>query len=90
MFAGGQLFSGSAPGEPLRELVAQVAPAPLLLIAAGSIPGEIPVNQVHARASDGPVELWNLPEVSHTIAIAEMSADYERRVIEHLDRTLLR
>lgn len=86
MFAAGQIFSGSAPGEPLRELVAQVAPTPLFLIAAGSIPGEIPANQVYAQASDGPVELWILPEVSHTNAVGEVSADYERRVIEHLHR----
>lgn len=90
MFAAGQLFSGSAPGEPLRELVAQVAPTPLLLIAAGSIPGEIPVNQIYAEAAGEPVELWTLPDVAHTRARAEVAAEYERRVIEHLDTTLLR
>jgi uncharacterized protein len=90
MFAAGQLFSGSAPGEPLRELVAHVAPTPLLMIATGSIPGEIPVNQVYAEAAGEPAELWTLPDVAHTRAIAQVAAEYERRVIEHLDTTLLR
>lgn len=77
-------------GEPLRELVTEVAPTPLLLIAAGSIPGEIPVNQVYARAAGNPVELWTLPDVAHTNAIDEVATEYERRVVDHLDAALLR
>ncbi|CUR54792.1 membrane hypothetical protein [metagenome] len=90
MFAAGQVFSGSSPGEPLRDLVAQVAPTPLLLIAAGSIPGEIRVNQVYAEAAGQPVQLWILPDVAHTSAIAQVAREYERRVIEHLDAALLK
>jgi len=89
MFASGQLFSGSAPGQPLRELVAQVAPTPLLLIAAGSIPGEIPVNQVYAEAAGEPIELWTLPHVTHINAITQVADEYERRVVDQLDTALL-
>ena len=89
MFAAAQVFSGGTPAGPLRDLVAQVAPTPLLLIAAGSIPSEIPLNQTYAKAAGSPVELWTLPEVAHINAINEVPADYERRVIEHLDAALL-
>jgi dienelactone hydrolase len=90
MFTAGQVFSGDAPGKPLRELVAQMAPTPLLLIAAGSIPGEIPLNQAYANAAGEQVELWALPEVTHTNAIDQVASEYERRVVEHLDTALLK
>ena len=90
MFAAGQVFSGSTPGEPLRDLVAQVAPTPLLLIAAGSIPGEIRVNRAYVEAAGDPVELWALPDVAHTNAIDQVASEYERRVVEYLDTALLK
>jgi uncharacterized protein len=89
MFTAARLFSGSSPGDPLRDLVGQVAPTPLLLIAAGSIAGEIPANEVYAEAAGQSVQLWTLPKVAHTNGIGEVTAQYERRVIAHLDNALL-
>jgi uncharacterized protein len=83
------LLSGTAPGPPLKELVADVAPTPLLLIAAGSIPREREFNAVYAEAASEPVELWDLPDVTHTLAIREVADEYEQRVIAHFDEALL-
>jgi uncharacterized protein len=89
VLATASLLSGTKPGPPLRDLVAAVTPTPLLLIAAGSIPGEIDMNKVYARAAKPPVDFWVLPEARHTGAIHEEAAAYERRVIGHLDNALL-
>jgi len=89
MFTAGELFSGESQDRPLRELAAEVSPTSLLLIAAGSMPMEIPANERYAAAANEPVELWRLPEVAHTHAIDEVPGEYERRVIDQLDSVLL-
>ena len=89
MFTAGELFSGESQDKPLRELAAEVSPTSLLLIAAGSMPMEIPANERYAAAANEPVELWRLPEVAHTHAIDEVPGEYERRVIDQLDSVLL-
>ena len=87
MFTSGRLFSGAAPGGPLRELIAEAAPTPILLIAAGTLPGEIAANE---KYSEGPsTSLWRLPHVRHTKAIVEVADEYESRVVAHLDAALL-
>lgn len=87
MFTAGRLFGGTAPGRPLAELVADAAPKPILLVAAGSIPSELVANERYAEAGSS-TTLWRLPEVIHTRAITEVADEYERRVIEHLDGVL--
>jgi uncharacterized protein len=86
MFAAGRLFSGTSPGAPLASLAARAAPTPVLLVAAGSLRGELEANERYAEAGPS-TTLWRLPEVSHTNALAE-SPDYERRVVDHLEATL--
>jgi hypothetical protein len=88
MLTAGQLFSGTSPGEPLTDLVARAAPTPILLVASGSLPGELYANRRYAAAGRS-TTLWELPDVTHTDAIDEVASDYERRVIGHLDATLL-
>jgi uncharacterized protein len=89
MYTAAKVLSGSTPGPPLKELVAEVSPTPLLLIAAGSIPQERPLNAIYADAAREPFELWELPDVHHTAAIREKADEYERRVIGFFDRALL-
>jgi uncharacterized protein len=90
-YAAARVFSGSSPGEPLKDLVRQVAPTPLLLIAAGQgIPQERDLNRIYAEAAREPVELWDLPDVNHTAGIRERPREYERRVIGFFERALLR
>ena len=89
-FTAVRVLSGTEPGPPLAELAADVSPTPLLLIAAGSIPSEREMNARYAEAAAEPVELWELPDVTHTAAISEVADEYEQRVIGHFDRSLLR
>jgi uncharacterized protein len=83
------LLSGDTPGPSLVELVAEVSPTPLLLIATGSLADEIRLNEIYARAARPPVDLWVLPEARHTAAIRDEAVAYERRVIGHFDEALL-
>ena len=89
LYTASRVLSGASPGEPLERAVAKVAPTPLLLIAAGSVPEERPFNRIYVKAAREPVELWDLPEVKHTAAIRERPREYERRVIGFFDRALL-
>lgn len=88
VFATVGLLSGERPGEPLAELSAQVAPTPLLLVAAGSMPMEAAMNRIYADAAREPVELW-VPDVHHTAAIREEAEAYEAKVVDHLESALL-
>ena len=88
MFAAGRLFSGTSPGPALAEVVERAAPTPILLVAAGSLPVEIHANERYADAGPS-ARLWRLPDVSHTNAIEEEPATYERRVLHHFDAALL-
>jgi fermentation-respiration switch protein FrsA (DUF1100 family)/uncharacterized membrane protein HdeD (DUF308 family) len=90
LFTAVRLFSGEAPGPPLRSLVARIAPTPLLLIASDSLPAEPVMNRVYADAAREPVELWAPSPMRHTAGIRERRAEYERRVIGFLDDALLR
>jgi fermentation-respiration switch protein FrsA (DUF1100 family) len=91
MYTATRVLSGEAPGRPLKELAAEVSPTPLLLVATGgSIPQELDYGRLYAAAAREPVELWELPEVSHTAAIRERRAAYERRVVGFFDRALSR
>jgi hypothetical protein len=82
------LLSGEEPGPPLVDLAAQVSPTPLLLVAAGSIPPEISVNQRYAQAGGTTTELWALPRAGHTAAIRDEAKEYERRVVAHFEDAL--
>ncbi|MDF2753812.1 MAG: Dipeptidylaminopeptidase/acylaminoacyl-peptidase -like protein [Gaiellaceae bacterium] len=90
MYTAARVFSGSSPGEPLKELVARISPTPLLLISTGgSLPVERDFNRIYAKAAREPVELWDLPEVNHTAAIRERPEEYQRRVVRFFDNALL-
>jgi len=89
-YTAARVFSGSSPGEPLKDLVSRVAPTPLLLIAGGrGIPQERDLNRMYAEAAREPVELWDLPDVGHTDAIRERPREYERRVVGFFNQVLL-
>ena len=81
------VISGSAPPPPLEGLVARIK-APTLLISGGTSI-ERDANVRFDRAARGPVEHWNLPDVTHTAALRSRPEAYERRVVPFLDRALL-
>jgi uncharacterized protein len=90
MFTAVHVLSGMSPGPPLPDLVPDISPTPLLLIASGSIAQELPANTVYADRAREPVDLWKLPDVNHTAAIREVADEYEARVIGLFDGALLR
>jgi uncharacterized protein len=90
MYIAAEVLSGSSPGPPLEDLVAQISPTPLLLISGGKGMYEREFNLSYAAAAREPVELWDLPDVNHTKAINERPAQYEQRVVAFFDRALLK
>jgi uncharacterized protein len=86
MFSTVRVLSGDPPGPPLEDLVRRVR-TPTLLVSAGTAE-EKQFSDLYARAAAGRVEHWNLPRASHTRAIHQERAAYERRVVGHFDRAL--
>jgi acetyl esterase/lipase len=90
LYTTARVLSGVSPGEPLQDLVARIAPTPLLLVATGrDVPAELDANRLYAEAAREPVEHWELPDVNHTAAIRERPEEYERRVVRFFDDALL-
>ena len=80
------VLTGEGPGSD-ADLVARVAPRPLMLISAGT-GVEADTNALFARRAGASSEHWNLPDASHASAIGTDPQGYERRVIPFLDRAL--
>ena len=85
-FAAMKLTSGSSAGAVIEDSMKRIS-SPLLLVAAG--PDEEKAGEVYDRAAgDRPVDVWYLPEVTHTAAIRQVPAEYEQRVTTFLDQAL--
>ncbi|HSL65855.1 MAG TPA: hypothetical protein VK874_14475, partial [Gaiellaceae bacterium] len=80
------VLSGSAPPPALDDLVARIAPRPLLLVYAGHGTGGEDLNEDYFRPARAPKELWRIPEASHVGGLAARPEEYERRVVGFFDR----
>ena len=81
-------MSGMRPSPSLVGLIPRIAPRPVLLVAGGGFPAEIPASRRY-RAAGGPtVALWTLPDTGHTAGLRTHPAAYERRTVGFLDRAL--
>jgi uncharacterized protein len=85
-FATVQLTSGTKPGPTLEDVIPHVT-SPMLLVAAGP-PEKRPGELYDRAAGDGPVDVWYLPDVSHTAAIRQAAPEYERRVTRFFETAL--
>lgn len=83
-----RVISGTTEPPPLIDLVDDIAPRPILLIAAGERPHEIEVNRAYQRAAGAGAELWEVPDAAHTEAVETDPLEYERRVISFLNQAL--
>jgi uncharacterized protein len=81
-------ISGMKPSQSLVGIVPRIAPRPVLLIAGGGFPAEIPASRVYRDAGGRNVALWELPDTGHTAGLRKHPAEYERRTIGFLDRAL--
>ncbi|HYG92505.1 MAG TPA: CocE/NonD family hydrolase [Nocardioides sp.] len=89
MYATAELLSGRGAAPPLADAIRAIGPRPVLLVAAGSIPQEIPFNRRYAAAGGDTVELWELPDVHHTSGLSSRPEEYADRVLGQLDEALL-
>jgi hypothetical protein len=77
-----------APTAPsLGTLVPQIAPRPVLLIAAGKN-YERDMNRAYKRRSGASVRLWEMPNAAHTGGLTAAPRLYERRVVNFFDDAL--
>jgi alpha-beta hydrolase superfamily lysophospholipase len=81
-------ISGMKPSRSLLEFIPRIAPRPVLLVAGGGQPAEIPTAHMYRRAGGANVDLWELPDTGHTAGLRKHPAEYERRTIAFLDRSL--
>jgi hypothetical protein len=79
--------SGTRPAPPLEEVVGRIAPRPVLLVGSGH-GAEVNANHIYRNAIGNRARLWVIPEASHTGGLKSRPAQYERRTIRFLDRTL--
>jgi pimeloyl-ACP methyl ester carboxylesterase len=81
-------ISGMEPSQSLVGIIPRIAPRPVLLIAGGGMPAEIPASRLYRAAGGANVALWELPDTGHTAGLRTHPAAYERRTIGFLDRAL--
>ena len=84
------VFHDQAPPPSLVDLVAKIAPRPLLLMYSGKGQGgEVQLNPEFHRAAGEPTTLWEIPGAGHTGGIRAQPGEYERRVIGFFEHALL-
>jgi pimeloyl-ACP methyl ester carboxylesterase len=82
-----RVISGERPAPSLTGLMPRIAPRPVLLIASGGDPDEIPTNRKYRDAGPS-AELYEIPEAGHTAGLAARPEEYEARVTAFLERAL--
>ena len=81
-------ISGMREAPSLIGIMPRIAPRPVLLIAGGGAPEEIPANRLYRDAGGSTVQLWELADTGHTAGLRTHPAEYERRTTAFLDRAL--
>jgi uncharacterized protein len=81
-------ISGMKTSPSLLPMMPRIAPRPVLLVAGGGFPDEIPASRLYRDAGGATVQLWELPDTGHTAGLRTHPAAYERRTVGFLDRTL--
>jgi len=83
-------ISGVTPPPSLADLAPQIAPRPLLLIAAGTDTAkEIKLNRIYYAAAGEPKQLWELPDSTHIRGLFSHSKEYQNKVLTFFDQALL-
>lgn len=82
------VLGGSGPPASLEDVVARIAPRPVLLIHAGDGGGGEDLNPDYARAGGPTTRRWEIPGATHTGGLDARPAEYERRVVAFLREAL--
>ena len=80
--------SGMKTSPSLIPMMPRIAPRPVLLVAGGGFPAEIPASRRYRAAGGRTVALWELPDTGHTAGLRTHPAAYEQRTVAFLDRAL--
>lgn len=83
-----RLISGEPSPPPLKQMVKQIAPRRVLLIAA-SLPEEEKLMGMYRDLGGPSFEMWTIPESKHVGAFDLHPEEYEDRVIAFFDDALL-
>lgn len=89
MFSTVQILSGEKPPKPLLESMVETETTQFLLIAGGAETQEVDFNQLFVEAVGESANLWIAPNASHVGAFSLYPDEYERRILEFLDKNLL-
>jgi uncharacterized protein len=81
-------ISGMKTSASLIPMMPRIAPRPVLLVAGGGFPDEIPASRLYRDAGGATVQLWELPDTGHTAGLRKHPAAYEQRTVGFLDRAL--
>jgi dienelactone hydrolase len=84
------LLSGASRPIELSSAVVAAAPRPMLLITGGTVAQERTAGRRLRDVAPDRVELWEVPGAGHTAGLATAPEEWERTVIEFLDRTVRR
>lgn len=84
------LFTDDLPPPDLLGLVPRISGATFFVYGAKGQAMERPANEAFYAAARGGKELWEVPGSGHVEGLEAQPAEYERRVVGFLDRTLLR
>ena len=82
-------MSNSSPPPYLGDLVARIAPRPILLIRALHGLDDESLNRVYYADADQPKQLWEVAQGGHTGALQAVPNQYEARVVGLFDQALL-
>jgi len=84
------VFQNHGPHPDIEDRIGLIAPRPVFLLYAVPGIGEEDIRQPRFFAAAGePKQIWQVPGSDHTGGLEAQPAEYERRVIEFLDRALL-
>jgi hypothetical protein len=72
----------------IPDSIRAAAPRPVLIIAAGAVPGEPVAARWFQAASPATVQLWVVPHAGHTQGLATAPLAWEARVISFLTAAL--
>ena len=89
VYAATGLFTGDAPPVPIVDSIAGAPDVRLLLIASGKEPNEVAYNTRFAAVAGDRAQLWVVPDVEHTGALAGHPDEYGRRVTTFFRNALL-
>ncbi|MFL5861044.1 MAG: alpha/beta hydrolase [Solirubrobacteraceae bacterium] len=82
------VMSNSSPPPYLGDVVARVAPRPILFIRARHGLDDESLNRVYYAEAHQPKQLWEVAQGGHTGALQAIPSQYEARVLGFFDRAL--